>query len=49
MININPYSTLIKDSGISLKYGFLILPNMGYYFTNILEITTSSLKIRINL
>ena len=34
-----------RYSRIGLKYGFLILPNMGYYFTNILEITTSSLSL----
>ena len=35
----------VRYSRIGLKYGFLILPNMGYYFTNILEITTSSLSL----
>tara|TARA_B100000927_G_C16280372_1_gene395273 strand:+ start:210 stop:542 length:333 start_codon:yes stop_codon:yes gene_type:complete len=30
---------------VSLKYGFLILPNMGYFFTNTLDITTSSLSL----
>ena len=32
-------------SRIGLKYGFLILPNMGYFFTNTLDITTSSLSL----
>ena len=40
-----PLAETISHSGIGLKYGFLILPNMGYYFTNILEITTSSLSL----
>ena len=33
------------DSRIGLKYGFLILPNMGYFFTNTLDISTSSLSL----
>ena len=33
------------NCGISLKYGFLILPNLGYCFTNVLDITTSSLSL----
>ena len=30
---------------MSLKYRFLFLPNMGYYFTNTLDITASSLSL----
>ena len=30
---------------MSLKYRFLFLPNMGYFFTNTLDITTSSLSL----
>ena len=32
-------------SGVSSKYRFLFLPNMGYFFTNTLDITTSSLSL----
>ena len=45
MVKIKHSSEPFGNSGIDLKYGFLILPNMGYYFTNILEITTSSLSL----
>ena len=34
-----------RYSGVSLKYRFLFLPNMGYFFTNTLDITTSSLSL----
>ena len=30
---------------MSLKYRFLFLPNMGYFFTNTLEIIISSLSL----
>ena len=30
---------------MSLKYRFLFLPNMGYFFTNTLDITTASLSL----
>ena len=33
----------IRYSGMSLKYHFLILPNLGYNFRNILNIETKSL------
>ncbi len=36
---------LFSYSGISLKYYFLILPNLGYNFRNILEIETKSLCV----
>ena len=45
MVYNNVQSESFYNSGIGLKYGFLILPNMGYYFTNILDITTSSLSL----
>ena len=32
-----------RYSGVSLKYRFLILPNIGYYFRNVLSIDTSTL------
>ena len=32
-----------RYSGVSLKYRFLILPNLGYNFRNILNIETQSL------
>ena len=34
-----------SNSGVSLKYRFLFLLNMGYFFTNTLDITTSSLSL----
>ena len=35
----------MQNSGIGLKYDFLILPNMGYFFTNNFDIRTSSLSL----
>ena len=32
-----------RYSGVSLKYRFLILPNIGYYFRNVLSIDTKTL------
>ena len=42
---LNCKLNIVTNSRIGLKYDFLILPNMGYYFTNTLEITTSSLSL----
>ena len=35
----------VGNSGVFSKYRFLFLPNMDYFFTNTLDITTSSLSL----
>ena len=35
----------VRHTRVSSKYRFLFLPNMGYFFTNTLDITTSLLSL----
>ena len=40
-----PLTETISHGRVISKYRFLFLPNMGYFFTNTLDISTSSLSL----